>query len=364
MRSSARPPNAVSPNSNFLQPTQPYALNLHRIKRFRLMKSKLIALLTGIFLTCSALSAEDTRSSIAFSNPAEPGRFSVRLSNGEITIKGGDHEEVTVTSSAPGGPTGRTRDDGLRVLSASSTFTLEEHDNVVILDYGSFGWAEDSEFKVTLPRNTHIDVEIGFGGEIEVVEIDGDVVIKNLNGEVELSQLGGGAIVESANGEITASFTKMSPDRPLSFSSMNGKISLRLPADAAADVRFRTHNGSILTNFTDEELVTKTTSVSRHSSAPVDNEFARAAAEVAREAVQMAQEIAQEVRIAVQEAKEASKDGQGHLIQAPRAPRAPRMPSIPAMAGGKVIAGTLNGGGTILQVATMNGDIVIRKNKE
>ena len=78
----------------------------------------------------------------------------------------------------------------------------------------------------------------------------------------------------------------------------------------------------------------------------------------------MAQEIAQEVRIAVQEAKEASKDGQGHLIQAPRAPRAPRMPSIPAMAGGKVIAGTLNGGGTILQVATMNGDIVIRKNKE
>ncbi len=34
------------------------------------------------------------------------------------------------------------------------------------------------------------------------------------------------------------------------------------------------------------------------------------------------------------------------------------------MAGGKVINGTLNGGGVDLQVATMNGDIVVRKRKD
>lgn len=324
------------------------------------MKIKFLSLLASFSVAFSTLAAEENRSSIAFSNPAEPGRFSVRLSNGEISIHGGDYAECTVTSEAPGGRKNQVRDDGLRVISSSATFSLEEHDNVIILDYGSEGWAEDSEFHVTLPRNTHLDVEIGFGGEIQVADIDGDVVIKNLNGEVDLRNLGGGAIVESANGEITASFNKVSADRPLSFSSMNGEISLRLPADTAADVRFRTHNGNILTNFSDEELVTKPATLSRHS-VPEDNEFALAAAEVAREAVAMAQEIAQEVRIAVQEAR-AAKDG--HHVQAPRAPRAPRMPSIPAMAGGKVIAGTLNGGGTSLQVSTMNGDIVIRKNKE
>jgi hypothetical protein len=31
------------------------------------------------------------------------------------------------------------------------------------------------------------------------------------------------------------------------------------------------------------------------------------------------------------------------------------------MAGGKVISGTLNGGGVDLQVATMNGDILVKK---
>lgn len=323
------------------------------------MKIKILSLCSAALLAISTLHAEEARSSIAFSHPSEPGRFSVRLSNGEITIRGGDYQEVTVTSEATSKSKSEVRSDGLRVISSSSTFTLEERDNVVVLDYGSDGWADDSEFEVTLPRNTHIDVEIGFGGEIKVSEIDGDVVIKNLNGEVDLRNLGGGAIVESANGEISASFTTISADRPLSFSSMNGEISLRLPADAAADVRFRTHNGNILTNFTDEELVTKTTSSSSRHAAPQDNEFARAAAEVAREAVAMAREIAEEVRAAVEEA-----NNDGKQVKAPRPPRAPRMPSIPAMAGGKVIAGTLNGGGTSLQVATMNGDIIIRKNKE
>jgi len=31
------------------------------------------------------------------------------------------------------------------------------------------------------------------------------------------------------------------------------------------------------------------------------------------------------------------------------------------MAGGKVVSGTLNGGGSDIQIATMNGDIVVRK---
>jgi len=324
------------------------------------MKPKLLSILSGALLAVATLTAEETKSSIAFSNPTEPGRFSARLSNGEITIHGGDYAEVTVSSDADGAPPNHPRDDGLRVLSSSATFSLEEHENTVVLDYGTEGWTQDSEFHVTLPRHTHIDIEIGFGGEIQVEEIDGDIVIKNLNGEVALRNIGGGVIVESANGEISASFTKVSPDRPLSFSSMNGEISLRLPADTAADVRFRTHNGTILTNFSDDELITKTTSYHR-SNAPPTGEFAEVAADLAREAVQMAQEIAQEVRIAVQEARDSKH---GPRVQAPRAPRAPRTAIIPAMAGGKVIAGTLNGGGTSIQVATMNGDIVIRKNRD
>jgi hypothetical protein len=39
----------------------------------------------------------------------------------------------------------------------------------------------------------------------------------------------------------------------------------------------------------------------------------------------------------------------------------PRMPQLPPMTGGKVVSGSLNGGGVEIQAATLNGDIVLKK---
>jgi hypothetical protein len=187
------------------------------------------------------------------------------------------------------------------------------------------------------------------------------------------------------NGEIEASFTQLHEDRPLSFSSMNGEIELHLPTDAQANVRFRTQNGTILTNFGDDEMVT-TTTAGRAFAPEAHEEFAEFAAEMAEGAVEMAMEIAEEVREAMIEAREEMRANEAEMRraqeeirevekeirqaekemrkqEAPRAPRAPRPPSIPSMAGGKVVSGTLNGGGVDIQVATMNGDILIRKTK-
>lgn len=38
---------------------------------------------------------------------------------------------------------------------------------------------------------------------------------------------------------------------------MNGEITIRVPTDAKADVRLRTQNGAILTDFDEKALVTK-----------------------------------------------------------------------------------------------------------
>ena len=37
------------------------------------------------------------------------------------------------------------------------------------------------------------------------------------------------------------------------------------------------------------------------------------------------------------------------------------VPPLPPMTGGKVVTGTLNGGGTQIQAATLSGDIVLKK---
>lgn len=326
------------------------------------MKLRSVHLLLVLPLLATALNAaEETTATIKFSDPAKPGLLRLYVSRGDVRIKGEETDSVKVSSSAQ--PEGRnaTRRDGLRVISTAASFSLTEKDNVIELNYGSGarGGSDDADFVIVVPRNTALDLTTGWGGDIEVQDVSGDVEVKNMNGEIELSGLGGGALVETMNGEITASFATLPSGKPLSFTSMNGEIALRLPVDIKANVRFRTQNGSILTDFSETELVTKSESTS--ADAREISEAARIAGDVAREVAAAAREVAAEVKAAV-EAERAGRSSEN--ARAPKAPRPPRTPSIPAMAGGKVVSGTLNGGGADIQIATMNGDIVVQKNVE
>jgi hypothetical protein len=40
------------------------------------------------------------------------------------------------------------------------------------------------------------------------------------------------------------------------------------------------------------------------------------------------------------------------------------MAPLPPMTGGKIVTGTLNGGGAEIRIATMNGDVTLRKIEE
>lgn len=307
----------------------------------------------------AALAADETTSSVKFSDPAKPGLLRVYISHGDLEVRGGDVDAITVRSSAQ--PEGRsaTRKDGLRVISTAASFSLTEKDNVVELNYGndSRHGGGRAEFTIVVPRGTALDLTNGWGGDIDVEDVTGDVEVKNMNGEIDLTRLGGGALVETMNGEITASFTALPAGKALSFTSMNGEIALRIPEEAKANVRFRTQNGSILTDFDEAALLTKSEALA--SDAPqAASEAARVAGEVAREVAQAAREVSTEIKAAI----EAERGRSSVTVRTPRAPRPPRVPSIPAMAGGKVVSGTLNGGGTDIQIATMNGDIVVRKN--
>jgi hypothetical protein len=298
---------------------------------------------------------EQIASSVKLSQPDKPGTVRIAVGQGSVKVVPNDTgDTITVSSDAEPEKPQPTRADGLRVLSTGGgSFSLTEKNNVVELEYGrDTGPATPGEdFLVAVPRNVSVQIVDSWTTDVQISDITGDVEVKTMQGEIKLSNLSGGALVETMNGEIDASFTAVSAGKPLSFTSMNGEITLHLPEDAQGNVRLRTQNGSILTDFPEDRLKTKTESA--HASAARQSEAARIAGEAAREAARVAREVAAEVRQAV---NEATSDG-------PRPPRPPRPPSIPSMVGGKVIAGALNGGGTDIQAATMNGDIVLRRRK-
>lgn len=314
-----------------------------------------------------------TAARIKFSDPSQPGTLKFTLPWADVKITGTDGDEVTVTSSLE---RKREKDqvdaDGFRRLDDDVSFELTEKNNVVAVALaGDQHWgAQGADFRIAVPRGTHLVVRTQLGGDIEIRDIDGDIDVNSMNGEVTLSDIGSSAIVNTMNGEITALFRRP-PTKPVSITSMNGEIDLQLPTETKASVRLRTHNGSIRTNFAPERLVTQPDPSARRVTVrtETDADLADLPADVQREVRAAKQEAAHAAREAAQAAHEAATVVRAvvrGVIEGATgtAPAAPVAPMPPAAFGGKSISGVLNGGGVDISLSTMNGTITLREQKD
>jgi hypothetical protein len=352
------------------------------MKTIRSCSSLLIAAALALAVSHPAR-ADESASQIAFSDPGKPGTLKIRVWHGEVTVHGGDVKEITVKSdSQDASPT--PRKDGLRVLSASAGFVLSEKNNVATLEYGPDGWTGGSaDFDITVPRTTSIVVANSARGNFECADIAGDIDVRTMSGDVTLRDISGGALVETMNGEINVHVKSLTDSRPLSFTSMRGEISIHLPQEAKANIRFRTHRGVILTNFDDKSLVTKTeisnrpphTVKAKDKDKEKDDVMAPVGAVGATPAKHADSDSDSdsdwhaEVRDSIRDAAEAAADAAREAADAMHeglsemhAEMGGALPPLPPMTGGKVVSGTLNGGGVEIQAATLNGDILLKKN--
>ncbi len=338
----------------------------------RLFPSFILAASIAALLFVAARASDDAATA-TFSDPSKPGTLKVSIANGDLRIRGDDVAAITVKTDLQPQQTGR-RGDGLRVLTSSSSYSLVEKNNVVTLSHGGDGWpSTPSDFDIVVPRNTSVVISNAFGGDIHIADVTGDLEVKSLNGEVKLDAVAGGVLVETMNGEIEVNVSTLVENKPLSFTSMNGEVSLNIPTDAKANVRLRTHNGSILTDFDEEQLVTKTTSLKHEGGrnrgpGVVDSEEIRA---TVRAAVQLGMEAAREAtraaREAIDEARRETGQSIEHEVEVQHTEKidvpVPPVPPLPPMTGGKIVTGTLNGGGPEIRITTMNGDVTLRKSR-
>jgi hypothetical protein len=351
----------------------------------------------GLAATALAWAGDDgATASVKLSAPGKPATLRVDVPWADIHITGVDGDTVTVVSSIDQKGSKETRDDGLRRLDDEVSFELTEHENTVTLRIaGDNPWAShDAEFKISVPRTMTLDVKTEAGGDLTVENTDGDIEVNNMNGEVRLEGISGSTVVNTMNGEVKAVYAK-APQKLVSITSMNGEVDLRVPADTKANVRLRTHNGSILTDFSETVLKTKTEGKATAytygaDAARISADAARVAGEATRAAMQIAREVSREVKREVDRAKREAAEEESRaeaeeakagkpatdevapaapvapeapvVAATPRAPRAPRAP-LPPIVGGKIVSGTLNGGGVDIKISTMNGEITLRQTK-
>jgi DUF4097 and DUF4098 domain-containing protein YvlB len=132
------------------------------------------------------------------------------------------------------------------------------------------------EFTVTVPRDTQLVLCTINHGEITVAGTHGDFSVSNVNGRVELRDVRGSGTATTVNGPIDATLLDVPRSNAL-FRTVNGAIRVTWPSQLAADLRMKTSNGGLFTDFDVVPLMrTAVAAPSRHDGRFVyrSNDFA------------------------------------------------------------------------------------------
>lgn len=175
--------------------------------------------------------------------------------NGSIAAQAASGDEVTVTADKHGR---RSDPDEVRIE------VLEHRDGVTVCAvypgrHNYCGAGDDG--RMSTPNN---DVEVDFvvhvprgvafvgsnvNGDVEATELAGPVEARTVNGGVSIATTTGEATASTVNGAVTAVVRGAGDRQPLRFRTVNGSITLSLPANLGADVDAQTVNGTISTDF-------------------------------------------------------------------------------------------------------------------
>ncbi|MCK4942414.1 MAG: DUF4097 family beta strand repeat protein, partial [Candidatus Aminicenantes bacterium] len=215
---------------------------------------KIVQLFLMVFLlmvfagTMSA--AEDVV--IPLSNPSAPCTIKASLFTGGITVTGYNGKDVIVNADLPTKQITKKKDDneskGLKRISATSmNLVIEEEDNVVKISSSSIHRKINLVIKV--PFKSSLYLSCHHNGNIVVDQVTGEIEAKNHHGSIDLSDISGHVMANTHHGYIKVGFNKITPNKPMSFSTYHGNIDITFPASIKASLKMKSERGDIYTDF-------------------------------------------------------------------------------------------------------------------
>ena len=192
----------------------------------------------GTMIVCN-VAAQDNgdKITVPFRDASKPRTLVVKMMQGGITVRGYEGRDAIVETASRG--SGSRRRDGRpsnipegmhRIDNNSGGLDITEDNNTVTIHGGITG---SSNVSVQVPAQTSLKLETLNGGAIVVENISGEIDAQNLNGAVTITNVSGSVVANSMNGRVTVSLAKVTPNKTMSFSTMNGPIDVTLPADVS-----------------------------------------------------------------------------------------------------------------------------------
>ena len=271
------------------------------------MNTHLLRAVTALMLSFAAVSgfAQDQAQAIKvpLSRPGEPMSLRIDLPSARIEVIGEERKDAEFSVGRTGGGRKIVTPSGAKTLPGG-TFQLDvdENDNTISVDSD---WDSGRlEIVAKVPRRANLDLSTANNSEIIVRDIVGTLQLENANGPISATNINGSLIAESVNSSITAQFAGIDASGAVSLTSLNGDITLTLPAKVGAELRIDSGRGEIESEF---ELDVK-------PSKPVIQ----------------------------RDERPAGREGVSVRVE-------------------QVIVATVNGGGPVIRIKTLNGDLRIKK---
>ncbi|MBI3667107.1 MAG: hypothetical protein HY236_12950 [Acidobacteria bacterium] len=111
-----------------------------------------------------------------------------------------------------------------------------------------YGYKVRYDFELKVPQDAGLYLRTVNDGEIKVENVFGDYDIENINGGIEMLEAAGSGRAYALNGKLMVLFRK-NPQSASYFGSLNGPVDLLFQPDLSADLRVKTFNGKIYSDF-------------------------------------------------------------------------------------------------------------------
>jgi DUF4097 and DUF4098 domain-containing protein YvlB len=214
------------------------------------MKRFPLQAVTAVVLTFGAgLAVGQTKSEpivVPLSRPGEPMSLRIDILSARIEVVGEERKDAEFVITMSGTDRKIVTPSGAKAIAGGSyEVEVKERDNVISID--AEGRPTRMDVVAKIPRRANLKLSTTNNGEIIVRSITGNLELENTNGPITATNVNGSVIAESVNRPITVAFSGISD--VTSLSSLNGNIELSLPAAARAELRIDSARGEIVSDF-------------------------------------------------------------------------------------------------------------------
>jgi len=115
-------------------------------------------------------------------------------------------------------------------------------------DGGDSGYRVQYRFVAQIPQRSRLNLKTVNHGDVAATDVHGNFEVRNVNGEITLAGLRGSGDATTVNGAVRALFDAY-PESGCAFKTVNGDLEVRFPRNLAADIRCKTFNGEVFSDF-------------------------------------------------------------------------------------------------------------------